>query len=112
MPKSHHSQSITKNGHELFSQSYLSLSLIGHVHILETQCSYIVTKTSESTVLYNYTILLNWENDRTSTQFIFLKLNPPSQSILASPPLCNPPSNSLLKTNKKIQSKNSKSSWR
>ena len=25
MPKSHHSQSITKNAHELFSQSYLSL---------------------------------------------------------------------------------------
>ena len=43
-------------------------------------------------VLYNYIILLNRENERTHIQISFLKLNPPPlQPILAIPPHMNPP---------------------
>ena len=42
-------------------------------------------------VVYNCIILSNLEKERTSIQFNFLKLNPPSRPILTSPPYGPPP---------------------
>ena len=79
--KSHHTQSVTKNSvHKL---------LFSHVLFLETQCSYIIIKTYESTIsVIQLYILLIRDNESISMQFNILKLNPssPSQSILASHP--------------------------
>ena len=47
---------------------------------------YSNTNMKAQSILYNYMILINWEKERASMQFNFLKLNPPSQPILASPP--------------------------
>ena len=43
MPKRNHTQSIGKN--------YVHKLLFGHVQILETQCSYILIKTCQSTAI-------------------------------------------------------------
>ena len=42
-------------------------------------------------VLYNYTILPNWENERASKQFNFYSWIPPSEPILASLVIGVPP---------------------
>ena len=78
MSKSHHTKSIGKNYvHKLLCPS----SNFGNLSF------YIVTETYErQSVLHNrIIILLNWEKERTSIQFHFLKLNSPSKPFLTSP---------------------------
>ena len=47
--------------------------------------------------MHNYTILLNWENERASIQFNVLKLNPPSTSYFGKSPNMDSPTPSKTK---------------
>ena len=66
-----------------------------------TKLLYNNRHTKTQSVLYNYAILLNWENITKIIQFHFLKLSPPSLSILASSPISTSPPLPLKQ--KKIQ---------
>ena len=91
---------VDKNRHDyklsqksLHTQSRRKTSVhklsFGHVQILEKKFSYIILITQS--VLSNYTIWLNWENERTSVQFNILNLNAPPPNFGKSPHMTSAP---------------------